>query len=82
MREKVDPGNWELHLDAGTNKVRLIDDSSAASSVTVDQGGRVFNVVTGSITNGVHTAAAASEDGDGGFGLFYPDLGIIAFKRG
>jgi len=32
MREKVDPGNWELHLDAGTNKVRLIDDSSAASS--------------------------------------------------
>ena len=79
MREKVDPGNWELHLDAGTNKVRLIDDSSAASSVSVDQGGRVFNVDTGSITNGVHTAAA-SEDGDGGFGLFYPDLGIIALN--
>ena len=79
MREKVDPGNWELHLDGGTNKIRLIDDSSAASSVTVEQGGRVFNVVTGSITNGVHTAAA-SEDGDGGFGLFYPDLGLIVLN--
>jgi len=76
QREKIDPGNWELQLDSGTNKIRLIDDSSAASNVSVDQGGRVFNVVTGSITNGVHTAAA-NEDGDGGFGLFYPDLGII-----
>ena len=28
MREKVDPGNWELHLDGGTAKIKLIDDSS------------------------------------------------------
>ena len=55
MREKVDPGNWELHLDGGTAKIKLIDDSSTASSVTVEQGGRVFNVVSGSITNGVKT---------------------------
>ena len=76
MREKVDPGNWELHLDGGTAKIKLIDDSSTASSVTVEQGGRVFNVVSGSITNGVHTAAA-SETARGAYGLFYPDMGII-----
>ena len=76
MREKVDPGNWELHLDGGTEKVKLIDDSSTASSVTVEQGGRVFNVVSGSITNGVKTAASA-ETAKGAYGLFYPDMGII-----
>jgi len=76
MREKLDPGNWELHLDGATNKIKLIDDSSTASSVTVDQGGRVFNVVTGSIADGVLTPAA-SEASPGGYGLFYPDLGII-----
>jgi hypothetical protein len=76
MREKVDPGNWELHLDGGTDKIKLIDDSSTASSVTVEQGGRVFNVVSGSITNGVKTAASA-ETAKGAYGLFYPDMGII-----
>ena len=76
MREKVDPGNWELHLDGGTAKIKLIDDSSTASSVTVEQGGRVFNVVSGSITNGVKTAASA-ETAKGAYGLFYPDMGII-----
>ena len=76
MREKVDPGNWELHLDGGTDKIKLIDDSSTASSVTVEQGGRVFNVVSGSITDGVKTAASA-ETAKGAYGLFYPDMGII-----
>jgi hypothetical protein len=76
MREKVDPGNWELHLDGGTAKIKLIDDSSTASSVTVEQGGRVFNVVSGSITDGVKTAASA-ETAKGAYGLFYPDMGII-----
>ena len=76
MREKVDPGNWELHLDGGVNKIKLIDDSSTSTNVTVNQGGRVFNVVSGSITNGVETAAA-SEASPGSYGLFYPDLGII-----
>jgi len=76
MREKVDPGNWELHLDGGADKIKLIDDSSTSTNVTVNQGGRVFNVVSGSITNGVETAAA-SEASPGSYGLFYPDLGII-----
>lgn len=76
QREKVDPGNWELHLKAGSDVVRLIDDSGASNNPTVNEGGRVFNIVSGSIANGVETAAA-SEGGDGAYGLFYPDLGII-----
>ena len=75
MREKVDPGNWELRL-SGSAQISLIDDSGATTVTDVNQAGRVFNVVSGSITNGVHTAASA-ETTFGAPGLFYPDLGII-----
>ena len=76
MREKVDPGNWELKLSGSLSEIRLIDDSAATTVTDVNQAGRVFNVVSGSITNGVHTAASA-ETTFGAPGLFYPDLGII-----
>ena len=81
MREKVDPGNWELHLSGsgGATELRLIDDSSATTTTTVNRAGRVFNVVTGSITSGtaVIETAASAETAVGAPGLFYPDLGII-----
>ena len=83
QREKIDPGNWELHLagampagDTKDSKVKLIDDSGATTNVTVNQGGRVFNVVSGSISDGIKVTAAA-ETTFGAYGLFYPDLGIV-----
>ena len=63
------------------DKISLIDDSGATTNPTVNQGGRVFNVVSGSITNGIHTAAADEAAGNmGSYGLFYPDLGILIFN--
>ena len=91
IREKMDPGNWELHL-SGSNfggggapnaigKVKLIDDSGATTDPTVNQGGRVFNIVSGSIANGTATTEkAAADEPNGGYGLFYPDLGIIVLN--
>ena len=80
LREKMDPGNWELHISGtnGAEPIRLIDDSGATTNPTVNQGGRVFNVVSGSISSGQATikTAATSQPG-GGLGLFYPDTGII-----
>ena len=82
LREKMDPGNWELHLSgSGTSTMKLIDDSGATANANVNQGGRVFNVISGSITAGVgevNTTAAAQPGG--GLGLFYPDLGIIVLN--
>ena len=79
QREKIDPRNWELQLSgqmAGrAAKIQLIDDSGATTNPTVEEGGRVFNVVSGSIANGIKTTAANQPGG--GLGLFYPDLGII-----
>ena len=86
LREKMDPGNWELHLSGSavshTNGiggvVKLIDDSNSTTDPKVNQGGRVFNVVSGSITAGTAdiNTTAASQPG-GAYGLFYPDLGMI-----
>ena len=83
QREKIDPGNWQLTLTglmplyAKNSKTHLIDDSGATTDVTVNQGGRVFNVVSGTISDGVATTAAAETTDHGSFGLFYPDLGLI-----
>ena len=82
LREKMDPGNWELHISgSGATKLKFIDDSGATTNPTVNQGGRVFNIVSGAIATGtaVTKTAAASQDG-GGYGLFYPDLGILVFN--
>ena len=93
LREKMDPGNWELHLSGSVaittgnqlghtgSFVKMIDDSGATTNPSVNAGGRVFNVVSGSIASGtaVTKTAAASQQG-GGYGLFYPDLGIIVLN--
>ena len=76
QREKMDPGNWELQVGPETTKhMNLIDDSGATTVPSVNEAGRVFNVVSGSIASGTavtHRAAPA-----GAVGSFYPDLGVI-----
>ena len=83
MREKVDPGNWELRISGSTRTVRLIDDSGATSNPTISQAGRVYNIVSGSIAGGTSDikTAASLETSNGAPGLFYPDLGILVMNR-
>ena len=78
-REKMDPGNWELHLSSGSRSIRLIDDSDANKNPQLGNAKREFNVVSGSIANGVHTTASttATSTNSGSYGLFYPELGMI-----
>ena len=81
-REKMDPGNWELHLTSGSNTVKLIDDSGATADPTIGASKREFNVVSGSIDNGVYetAAAAAASTTSGSYGLFYPEMGMIVLN--
>tara|TARA_Y100000034_G_scaffold61626_1_gene74819 strand:+ start:3575 stop:4648 length:1074 start_codon:yes stop_codon:yes gene_type:complete len=89
-REKMDPGNWELHLASGSktgsaddtwipSTIKLIDDSAAGSDPTVGAAKREFNVVSGSIADGIYETAttAATATKSGSFGLFYPEMGMI-----
>jgi len=85
QREKMDPGNWELRLGKSLAAspsslkpgfTKLIDDSGATTSPTVNQAGRVFSVVSGSIASGTADTFRTAAEG-GALGNFYPDLGII-----
>ena len=88
-REKMDPGNWELRIASGSGSgssgaiLSLIDDSNATSDSSVKASQRVFNIVSGSIENGVteiQTIAVGQSATNGSFGYFYPELGIIVLN--
>ena len=87
VKERLDAGNFELPLRvisgsrptnatgsvavSGSRIITLIDDSSIASA-TIVGAGKVYNIVSGSINNGVHNSAAPIY-----FGLAYPDYGTL-----
>tara|TARA_B100000131_G_scaffold319964_1_gene366959 strand:+ start:612 stop:1721 length:1110 start_codon:yes stop_codon:yes gene_type:complete len=84
MREKVDPGNWELKLgNSGSGAghfVHLIDDSSTNTAPLNSRGVTEYNVVSGSIQGGSTTikfSASDMDDATGSYGKFYPDFGLI-----
>lgn len=80
FKQQVNPGNWELRLgsNAGTfvdgNHIKLIDDSSVSNGNTVN-GHLVYNIVSGSESDGVFSDPSGNTDY---WGLFYPELGILA----
>ncbi|NBQ96910.1 MAG: hypothetical protein EBT26_00870 [Microbacteriaceae bacterium] len=86
LKERLDPGNWELPLInisshtanatgsvvvSGTTIVTLIDDSSLASP-KIGESGKVYNIVSGSINSGVYNSSAPVY-----YGLAYPDYGTL-----
>ena len=86
LKERLDPGNFELPICAITSRAvnatgsvvvntskifTLIDDSSIASA-TVGESGKVYNIVSGSINNGVYLPTTPVY-----YGLAYPDHGVL-----
>ena len=82
-KEKMDAGNWTLCLSGSNGVSHFIDDSGKKFDDTVGKAGRVFNVVSGSLNIGTENAAttntATASNGEG-FGLFYPDQGLIVLN--
>jgi hypothetical protein len=87
IREQLDPGNWQLPL-SGANGIRtFIDDSgqTLGALTATSKAGRVFAIVSGtldSISGSVTSSTNSSTWGVGGpgYGLVYPDLGIIVLN--
>ena len=64
-KEKLLPGTFQLVTDNGT----FIDNSSALTTVTYGDAGRVYKVVSGSIANGAYDTTEK--------GYFLPDIGTV-----
>ena len=77
-KEQLDPGNIQLNLKNGSTIISLIDDSGQTE--TVGASGRVFNMVSGALNIGTAnegTISSVTASNGQGWGLFYPDAGIM-----
>lgn len=82
-RESMDPGNFEFTISGSNGSFTFIDDSGKKFSDVVGKAGRVFNIVSGSLNLGTENAATVNStfasNGEG-YGLFYPDQGLMVFN--
>jgi len=82
-KEKMDAGNWELSLSGSNGLSTFIDDSGKKFSDTVGKAGRVFFVASGSLNLGFDaeaTVVSTTGSNGQGFGLFYPDQGLLVLN--
>jgi hypothetical protein len=83
FREEMDAGNWSLKLTGGSGTFTFIDDSGKKFGDTFGKAGRVFKIVSGSLNLGTQNEATVNTttaSNGQGFGLFYPDRGIIVLN--
>ena len=78
-KEKLLPGTFNLTLNDGTNTIHLTDNSGQVSTVTYNDAGRVYEIITGS--NGVAYDSGTGYTTAGGYiasyGKFLPDIGVV-----
>jgi hypothetical protein len=84
-KESLFPGTFNLGLKVGSDSLNLTDNSKDVSTVTFVDGGRVYNIVSGS--NGsaqssplISGASAKGYTPSGSYGLFLPDIGLIVLN--
>lgn len=83
FREKMDAQNWSLKLSGSNGLFTFIDDSGKKFNDTAGSTGRVFNVVSGSLNLGTQleaTIVSTTASNGEGYGLFYPDQGLIVLN--
>ena len=82
-KETMDAGNWSLVLSGSRGITTLIDDSGKKFSDADGKSGRVFYVGSGSLQLGTESGSLVNSltaSNGQGFGLFYPDQGLIVLN--
>lgn len=84
-KESLFPGTFNLYLSGSAGLIKLTDNSNQVTTVTYVDGGRLFDVVSGS--NGLATTATAPTGApakgytaSGSYGFFLPDIGLIVLN--
>jgi hypothetical protein len=84
-KDRIDTNSWQLSIGklnangsssiaSPSDVITLIDDSGEATTDYIYGAGRVYNIVSGNISNGVYTGDNTP------WGLFYPDHGIMVLN--
>ena len=81
-KESLFPGTFNLTLKNGSNEpIKITDNSNDVTTVTYVDGGRVFNIVSGSNGTAANSptlsGAVKGYTVSGSYGLFLPDIGLI-----
>jgi len=69
------PGTLDLRLKSGSNTLYLTDNSKDVSTVSFNEAGRVFQIVSGSAGSAYSDTGYSTNSGS--YGLFLPDIGTI-----
>ena len=73
IKDKLDPGNWELVLSGSTGETLRLIDNSGDTNQLGNSNKNKYNVVSGSLTDGVLTETEV-------FGEVYPQFGVIVLS--
>jgi hypothetical protein len=81
-KESLFPGTFNLILSSSAATISLTDNSNDVTTITYLDGGRVFDVISGSNGTAQNTplvtgASAKGYTPSGSYGLFLPDIGLI-----
>lgn len=74
-KESLLPGSFNLTLVNGANTLELTDNSVDATTVTFNDAGRVYQIISGS--NGTAYSGTGYSPGSGSYGYLLPDIGVI-----
>jgi len=74
VKQKLDPDNWELTIRTSEGHHTFIDDSTVNTSPSITEGGTYYNIVSGSITNGVYNTTDVNY-----YGLVWPEHSVLIF---
>jgi len=66
-----------VQVSSSNKVINLIDDSNTSSTLTSGNGGKVYNIVSGSVNNGIFGGSINSASA---YGLVYPDLGLLVLN--
>jgi len=75
FKESLLPASFNLKLTNGSDTLHLTDNSAYSTTVTFNDAGRVYQVVSGS--NGSPYSGTGYTANSGSYGYFLPDIGII-----
>lgn len=71
-KDRLDPGQFQIALSGSKGVFNFIDDSRDNPETGTQSGGKIYNIIQGTIANGAYKSKNYEA-----IGLMYPDLGIV-----